>query len=380
VLNFLLFSAAWMAVAGSVMILLVLRHRALKPLKNQAPLPTPWPELRVIVPARNEADNIEHCLGDLARQTYPDAKYEVLIVDDSSTDDTYQRALQVAAKNPNLHVVRAGPLPEGWLGKPHACWVGAEAARGEWLCFLDADTRLDPDLLKLSVTQAQACGIDLLSLHPQQRMLTFWERLLMPVPFMTLMLLMDAGAINDPDSRRAMANGQFILVRRGAYFAVGGHQALRSAVLDDVRLAELVKGAGFRIQLLGGGDLIQTRMYRDLRALWQGLARSGSELFGVPLTTAAILNSIVFGFFPFVFPCWLGVRLIARPELWAPFILAVCGSLLWYTAHAVELRRHKVPLQYLLLLPLSYVLIAVVNTEGVIRRLAGGRIWKDRRI
>lgn len=362
------------------MILLVLRHRALKPLKNQAPLPTPWPELRVIVPARNEADNIEHCLGDLARQTYPDAKYEVLIVDDSSTDDTYQRALQVAAKNPNLHVVRAGPLPEGWLGKPHACWVGAEAARGEWLCFLDADTRLDPDLLKLSVTQAQACGIDLLSLHPQQRMLTFWERLLMPVPFMTLMLLMDAGAINDPDSRRAMANGQFILVRRGAYDAVGGHQALRSAVLDDVRLAELVKGAGFRIQLLGGGDLIRTRMYRDLRALWQGLARSGSELFGVPLTTAAILNSIVFGFFPFVFPCWLGVRLIARPELWAPFILAVCGSLLWYTAHAVELRRHKVPLQYLLLLPLSYVLIAVVNTEGVIRRLAGGRIWKDRRI
>ena len=336
-----LLSIAWMAIAGSILALLIHRHRGLKPLKEGTLHPGPLPEISVIVPARNEAVNIEKCLGDLAKQTYPAPRYEVLLVDDSSTDDTYQRGLQVAESNPNFHLIKAGPLPDGWLGKPHACWVGAEAARGEWLCFLDADTRVSPELLELAVMQAQACNVNLLSLHPEQRMITFWERLLMPVPFMTLMILMDAGAINDPDSRRAMANGQFILVRRSTYDAVGGHQALRSAILDDVRLAELVKGAGFRIQLLGGGEMIRTRMYRDLHSLWQGLARSGSELFGIPLTITAVLNSIVFAFFPLVLPCWLGVRLPAHPELWAPFILAVCGSVLWYGAHAVELRRHK---------------------------------------
>lgn len=378
--NALAISIAWFVLAASVLALLFQRHKALVPLREAECPPRRWPTLSVIVPARNEGGNLAACLKDLAEQTYPAGSWDVHVVDDSSVDDTYQLAAEASRKRKNIHLHRAGPLPEGWLGKPHACWIGAAASKSEWLCFIDADTRLSPGLLRAAMLQAEEGRVDLLSLHPHQQMLGFWERILMPVPFMTLMILMDAGAINDPESPWAMANGQFILVRRAAYEAVGGHRAIASAVLDDVRLAELVKGAGCRIKLLGGGDSIQTRMYSDLRSLWQGLARGGSELFGMPLTVLAALSSTLTSVFPLIFPLWLGLRLETGQGGLLPLGLAILGSVLWYTAHALELRRHRVPLYYLSLLPISYLLIAAVNVEGVIRRLTGSRIWKERRI
>ncbi|MEJ2011190.1 MAG: glycosyltransferase family 2 protein [Anaerolineales bacterium] len=370
----------WLTLSFAVLVLLVRRYRALKPLSAETVSLDEYPQVSVIVPARNEAGNIESFLQDLGRQAYPTGCYEVVVVNDGSTDATRSRALTITDEHPEFDLLDAGPLPQGWLGKPHACWVGAQRAGGDWLCFLDADTRLAPQLLFALMAQAVEADVDLLSLHPRQYMLGFWERLLMPVPFMTLMILMDAQAINDPQSPRAMANGQCILIRRSVYDEVGGHRAVHSAVLDDVRLAELVKGAGFRIQLLGGGELIHTRMYSDLPSLWQGLARGGSELFGLPLTVAAIFNALFAAVFPLAYPAWLSLWPGNLPEFWLAIVLSVGGTLIWYTAHALELRRHRVPLGYLALLPLSNILIAVVNAEGVLRRLCGRRIWKGRQI
>jgi len=374
--GWMLLSLLWLSLAAGMLALLIQRHRALKPLEAPGREPTPWPQVSVIVPARNEAACIEGCLEDLAAQRYAPGRLEVQVVDDGSTDGTAELAARHAAQQSTVHLHAAGPLPAGWLGKPHACWVGAQAAQGDWLCFLDADTRLAPGLLETAVARGEAELVDLLSLHPRQEMLGFWERLLMPLPFMTLMILMDASRINNPHSERAMANGQFILVRRSAYDAVGGHRSIRDAVLDDVRLAEQVKRSGRRILLLGGADLIRTRMYRDLRSLWQGLARGGTELFGIPLTFTAAVSSLVTAFFPFAFPIWLAGERGAGNTL--ALALAITGSSLWYLMHALELRRHRVPLAYLLLLPLSYVLIALVNLEGVLRRVSGRRLWKDR--
>ncbi|MFN2149641.1 MAG: glycosyltransferase [Anaerolineales bacterium] len=376
----LLIAIAWFIMAAAVLVLLVLRRRALVPLSNPSMPQTDLPFLSVIVPARNEAHTIANCLRDLTSQTYPDRRLEVIVVDDSSSDDTFRLADEHAKDRSNIRVIEAGMLPEGWQGKSHACWVGASKARGEWLCFIDADTRQAPRLLEAAVREAFTSGADLLSLHPRQDMFSFWERLLMPPAFISLMILLDARAINNPTSSRAMANGQFILVRRSAYLAAGGHRAIRSAVLEDVRLAERVKRAGYRLQLMGGGELIHTRMYTGLRPLWQGLARSGSELFGIPLTTAAILNCIIVSILPIGYPVWLFSMMGTDGTLLPAWLITISGSVLWYTAHALEFRQHRVPLRYLLLLPLSYLLIAVVNTEGVIRRLSGSRIWKGRRL
>jgi chlorobactene glucosyltransferase len=378
--SLLLIAIAWFIMAAAVLVLLVLRRCALVPLSNPRFPQTDMPFLSVIVPARNEAQTIANCLRDLTSQTYPDPRLEVIVVDDSSSDDTFRLASEHAKDRSNIRVIEAGPLPEGWQGKSHACWVGASKARGEWLCFIDADTRQAPRLLEAAVREVFASGADLLSLHPRQDMFSFWERLLMPPAFISLMILLDARAINNPNSSRAMANGQFILVRRSAYLAAGGHRAIRSAVLDDVRLAERVKRAGYRLQLMGGGELIHTRMYTGLRPLWQGLARSGSELFGIPLTAAAILNCIILSILPVGYPVWLLSMMGTDGTLLPAWIITISGSVLWYTAHALEFRQHRVPLRYLLLLPLSYLLIAVVNTEGVIRRLSGSRIWKGRRL
>ena len=374
--GWMLISLVWFGLAAGMLALLIQRYRTLKPLEAPAREPESWPQVSVIIPVRNEAACIEGCLEDLAAQHYTPSRLEVHVVDDGSTDGTGELAARYAEQQAGFHLHTAGPLPSGWLGKPHACWVGAGAAHGDWLCFLDADTRLAPDLLETAVARAEAEQVDLLSLHPRQEMIGFWERLLMPLPFMTLMILLDASRINDPASRRAMANGQFILVRRSAYDAVDGHRSIRSAVLDDVRLAERVKWSGRRILLLGGADLIRTRMYRDLSSLWQALARGGTELFGVPLTFTAAISSLVTAIFPLAFPIWLAGERGSGNAL--ALALAIIGSSLWYLMHALELRRHQVPLGYMLALPLSYVLIALVNLEGVLRRAFGRRLWKGR--
>ncbi len=379
-MTYLLISIAWALIAGAALAILLQRHRALKTLEPAYPEQESLPSLTVIIPARNEEGNIESCLRSLLDQTYPRNRFTISVVNDCSTDRTGEIVGVLARDYEQIQLIDAGPLPEGWLGKPHACWIGARSAQGDWLCFLDADTHTAPDLLKTALAAALAGKLDVLSLHPQQQMLGFWERLLMPIPFMTLMLLMDAGVINDPERRQAMANGQFILVRREAYMAVSGHEAIRAEVLEDVRLAQLLKGAGYRLQLVGGGDFIRTRMYSKLSTVWQGLARGGSELFGIPLTLLAVLNSTAMAVFPFLFPIWLALRQEPGSLLLPALLLACLGSILWYTAHGLELRRHHVPLIYLALIPLSMLLIAIVNLEGVIRRVAGRRIWKDRRI
>jgi chlorobactene glucosyltransferase len=306
----------------------------------------------------------------------------VIVVDDGSTDGTSPAAQQYEQDGFQLRILDAGPLPPGWLGKSHACWLGANAVEADWLCFVDADTRHDPALILTAVQAAIKEDVDLLSLHSRQEMLGFWERLLMPIPFMTLMILLDARRINDPTTATAMANGQFILIKRDVYHAHGGHAAIRDQVLEDVALARLVKSHGGRLKLLGGGQLIEARMYTSLKPLWQGLARSGSELFGVPLTGLAVLSSLLASILPLAYPFWRISVAITTPGFCSVLsaVLGCLGSLIWYGAHVLALHNYHVPYLYLPLLPVSNFLIAFANAEGIFRRLVGRRLWKGRRI
>ncbi len=239
-----------------------------------------------------------------------------------------------------------------------------------------------PDLLLSVVRFAEAENLDLLTLFPFQEMLGFWERFLMPIAFLSLLFLMDPKRINDPQTKDAMAIGHFILVKRAAYDTTGGHQRIRSELLDDVALARCFKGEGFRIHLGSGKKLVRTRMYSDLKALWQGLTRGATELAGgVFVTTLTVFSSLLIGWLPVLLPCWvsqMNMELNALSLRGLAIGVTSLGSLIWLGAHAVMLRAHRVPLGYVILFPLSYTALAVASLESIWRYLTGRRRWKGR--
>ena len=191
--------------------------------------------MSVIVPARNEEACLGACLQSLAAQT--GIRFEIIVVDDASTDATRQ----IAASFPTVRLVDAGPLPEGWSGKNNAMAAGAAQAREEWLLFTDADTVHAPGSLARSLAEARGRHVVLLSYSPQQEVHGFWEKAVMPVIFAELATTYRPADVSHPTSPAAAANGQYLLISRDAYDAVGGHAAVAGSLLEDVALARLVK-------------------------------------------------------------------------------------------------------------------------------------------
>jgi cellulose synthase/poly-beta-1,6-N-acetylglucosamine synthase-like glycosyltransferase len=232
------------------------------------------PTVSVIVPARNEEACLADCLRSLVGQSSP--RYEVIVVDDHSTDGT--RAI---AGSFTVRVIEADPLRPGWSGKCNAVGSGAKVARGKWLLFTDADTKHEPDSIARGLQEAQACDASLLSYSPKQEVHGFVERALMPVIFSELAATYRPKDVCDPNSPVAAANGQYLLIRRDVYDAVGGHAAVAGAILEDVELARLVKQAGYRLQFRMS-DVVSTRMYRSFPQMWEGWTKNLALLFPHP--------------------------------------------------------------------------------------------------
>ncbi len=236
------------------------------------PPPGEAPLISVIIPARNEARNIRACLESLFSQSYPN--FEIIVVDDRSRDSTPQILAELMMKDPRLKVVQGEPLPEGWAGKPHALWQGVRQARGEWLCFLDADTFAAPELLASTYAKAQALCADLLSILTFQEMCTFWEKVILPLIFTGISVGYPPQRVNDPALPDAIANGQFLLFRRSAYQSIGGHAAVKDSIVEDRDLAVLVKGSGMRLVLADGRKVATTRMYTRFSEIWEGWTKN----------------------------------------------------------------------------------------------------------
>jgi cellulose synthase/poly-beta-1,6-N-acetylglucosamine synthase-like glycosyltransferase len=232
------------------------------------------PVVSVIVPARNEEACLAECLRSLVGQSCPDC--EVIVVDDHSTDGTRAIAGSFAVR-----VIGADPLLPGWSGKCNAAWSGAKIAKGKWLLFTDADTRHSPDSIAQGLREANTYDAALLSYSPKQQVDSFAERALMPVIFSELAATYRPKDVCDPNSPVAAANGQYLLIRRDVYDAVGGHAAVAGAILEDVELAKLVKRAGYRLQFRMS-DVVSTRMYRSFPQLWEGWTKNLALLFPHP--------------------------------------------------------------------------------------------------
>lgn len=239
------------------------------------------PQLSVIVPARNEEASLRACLESLVSQS--GLEFEIIVVNDHSTD----RTREIAESFQKVRAVEAGPLLAGWTGKNNAVSTGVREAKGEWLLFTDADTIHLPGSLARALNEAKEHNADLLSYSPEQIAVTFWEMAILPVVFAELAHQYPPSKVSDPKSPDAAANGQFLLVRREVYAAIGGHAAVATDILEDVALARLVKSSGYKLRFRYASDAVRTRMYRNFAQLREGWTKNLALLFPKPAWLAA---------------------------------------------------------------------------------------------
>lgn len=240
----------------------------------EAESPADAPLVSVIIPARNEARNIERCVRSVLATNYPDL--EVLVVDDQSEDDTGEIATKVQRGDPRVLVFTTPPLPRGWFGKQWACWTGISKARGDIYCFTDADTTHGPELLTRSVKAMLERKADLFTVAGRQEMVTIWEKLIQPQVF-TMLNTWYGGTESVTRARhswRKIANGQFLMTTRAAYEATGGHGAVRGSVAEDLMLAQLYHRLGRHVVFMDAREHFSTRMYASLRELVAGWGKN----------------------------------------------------------------------------------------------------------
>jgi hypothetical protein len=334
-------------------------YQAMPRLASSAPQ-GPLPALSIIIPARNEAHNLTRLLPSLQRLHYP-GPLELIVVDDGSTDDTGKIAAAHGAR-----VLRIEHLPDGWKGKPHACHQGAQAARGDWLLFTDADTAHLPDSAARAVDYVLQHDLDGLSLFLKQESSAWLDRLALTAAY--------AGLFAGTRPQDQLLNGQYVLLQRAAYQESGGFQVVRAEALEDVALGNHLRQQGYRVPVLLGEDAATVRMYDNTRQLWNGMNRLGADSLrwgGLRAAWTALFVTALMS--PLI--ALLGVftgKLDRRwlPATWAAAVIPMIpwagrfGNALWAVA-----------------IPFGALFVQAAALWGILNRLVGRGIrWKGRRV
>ncbi len=321
-----------------------------------------------IVPARNEEVVIAACIESLACQ--PEIA-EILVVDDQSTDGTASVVRGLMRKIPNLRLLESGGLPDGWVGKNHALWVGVQQAKCAWLLFTDADAEHERDSVSRALQITNEKRAALVSFSPEQITETWYEKALIPFIYLRLAKRFSYEDVNDPRSASAAANGQFLMMHRDVYDAIGGHAGVAGEVLEDVTLAMRVKAAGHRIFFGSGKGIVRVRMYRSFDAMWQGWKKNLYRLMGgTPWAVFGEMESNL----PWI-PFLLIVLGLKYPIL---LFLGVLFLIARQTSYGLDLARNQYPFSFIF-----YYVPAVALYVGVLwtsyRSHVNGRIeWKGR--
>ncbi|MCP4594209.1 MAG: glycosyltransferase [bacterium] len=240
--------------------------------------PAHWPHVSIVVPARDEADGIRRAVSSFCRQDYP--SFEVIVVDDRSTDATPQILAELKEQFQNLKVVPGSDPPEGWLGKPFALQLGSQHARGDWLLFVDADIEYAPDLLRRALPYVLERDVGMLFLFPRLLTGEWLEAVIMSTLYLGPFAIFPTFLISRTRSGLlALGGGMFNLVRRDAFEASGAFESLRNAVVDDVGMGRVVKQAGFKQAVALAGPLIRVRMYAGARATIDGFSKNAYPMF-----------------------------------------------------------------------------------------------------
>ncbi|MBI1794078.1 MAG: glycosyltransferase [Chloroflexi bacterium] len=347
--------------------------------------PTNAPMISICIPARNEEKNIRACVEAALSQTHPN--FEVIVLDDRSTDSTPKILRDIAAQTDKLKVILGSRLPSGWAGKPHALFQAAACARGEWLCFVDSDTFLAPETLSACYVKAVETGADLFTIMTRQITGTFWEKVVMPLVMTALSVGFSPRKVNDPTTRDAIANGQFILIKRSVYDAVGGHERVKDQIVEDKAISEQVKWSGYRLILADGVKVASTRMYTSFPSMWEGWTKN---IYLGLRSHPALLALGVFGGFLSVaaalfLPIWplLGLLLYIRGGGWMEILIVLEALIVWgvlICARAEAARQLEISRWYALTTPLGAGVFAAMMLASAWKVLSGrGVTWRGRR-
>ena len=337
----------------------------------------PRPALSIIVPARNEERQIEACVRSLLAQTYDD--FEVIVADDRSEDSTRAILARIADENSRLRIVDGQPLPDGWVGKPWALVQGTAAARGEWLLFTDADTEHEPQSSAVAYDHARSRGYDALSLLTEQVMVTAGEWMCLPTILWTIGFAVGpVDDINDPKKRDvALFNGQYILISRKAYDALGGHTAVKGEIAEDFEFARHFKHDGrFRGALVRANGLVRTRMYRSFGELWNGFVKNFA-LGARGNTSLALLGISYLAFVSPLGPLALVYALAAKAYGAAMLLAVSMGAAIIGTE--AGMRRMRFPRWSGLWMPFGTAILIAISLTSLVRLRFGGVTWRGRR-
>ena len=334
------------------------------------------PRVSVVVPARNEARGIGAAIASLRALDYP--RVQVVVVNDQSDDDTFAAATAAAAGDPRVRVVAGAPLPEGWIGKPWACWQGVAHADGDWLLFTDADVLHSPDSLGRTLAMAMRLGRGGLTLFPTIDSGGITERVVTPAALVAIGTFVAPGPLaRSPRSTVAIAAGGYMLMPRPLYDAVGGHAAIRGRMVNDVTLASAVKRHGALLLPAPAGHLARLRMYHGAREVWDGWSKNAS--FGAAGAPGkAVVGALTLAALA-VLPAVAATAGLRRRDR------ALAATGLGGTAALIALQRLSswavpTPARYAPTLPLGLLVLGGAAIRGAVSRLRGtGAEWRGRR-
>lgn len=364
------------AVFLSVLLLITLSNLfCFKRLKRRGMIPEP-PRISILLPARNEEENVAACIESLLNSEYHD--FEVLVLNDRSEDNTGGIVREISKTDSRVMLIDGKPLPAGWLGKHWACDQLSRAATGEYLLFTDADTRHTPYTLNDAAAKMLDEKIDFLTLFPKEEVKSWSEKLTLPImglSFLAIIPLALAYRLRAPSL--SSANGQFMMFRKEAYELTGGHEAIKDKVLDDFTLAGRIKKHGFRWRFLDGSDRVKCRMYRNLREVYNGLGKNLFSVFGC--------HSAIFIFIWF----WMGFVFIGTPVIgalgfsnvlsyeklaWLCAANTILGLVLWTTA----ILRFGFPAHLSFFYPLIVAMSIGLALTSFFLTVSGNSKWKGR--
>jgi chlorobactene glucosyltransferase len=339
-------------------------------------VPADEPFVSVLIPARNEEKSISACLDGLTRQAYPN--YEIIVLDDNSVDETGSVVRLWSNVDQRVTLLHGGPLPPGWVGKNYACHQLSLAASGEILLFVDADTTHGPLSIASGVAALEKSYAGLVTVIPHQVVGTFWERIILPLLHFATFCFLPLPAVHHMrDSRFAMANGQYLMFRKEAYRAIGGHASVMEVMVEDVWLSRRIKESGFGLRIMDGGEHVGCRMYTSLGQIWQGFSKNlfAGFKFSVPAIAAVMLLNILTSIAPFFF--LMGIITGILPSHLLPAVAAQVAILLGI--RTLIALRFRLSFDSILLHPLGMAMVVGIAVNSVRWVLfAGGTRWKGR--
>ena len=259
------------------------------------------PLISILIPARNEENNIKKCINSLLKQDYEN--FEILVLDDGSTDRTADAVNKLIKKDPRIKLYYGKPLPKGWLGKSFACQQLADYAKGQYLLFVDADTLHFPTSVSSSIACLLKYKVDALSVFAKQIIVSFPERMVVPFGNFMILAFMPLALIRR--SRMALfctAIGQFMLFKKEVYEAIGGHESIKGEILEDVIISKKVKRCGYKFMIFDGRSNLYCRMYHNFSEVVSGYAKIlfASFDYSIMMLSISITIMVMIYIMPFI--------------------------------------------------------------------------------